>query len=171
MLATVEWLRSAAARNVPILGVCFGHQLLGVAFGARIVQNPNGRETGSVEVRLTPEGGRDPLFRGLPNTFTVQATHEDVVDRLPAGATLLAGNANTALQAFGVGANVRAVQFHPELTPDGMRAVIESRVERLEREAVARGGVPGERVRNLLAGLRPSPAGATILSNFLEAFT
>lgn len=171
MEALALWLRDAASRGAPILGVCFGHQLLGMAYGAEVLLNPDGRETGSVEVTLTQEGRVDPLFRGLPETLVVQATHEDIVATLPEGATLLAGNANTALQAFALGRAVRGVQFHPELSMEGMRAVIDSRAQLLEAEAVARGTAPHQRVPRLLAGLKPSPAGGKILANFLESFT
>ena len=171
MRRLADWLREAAEKGAPILGVCFGHQLLGWAYGAEVVKNPNGRETGSIEVALTEAGRRDPLFAGLPERFTVQATHEDVLDRLPEGARLLAQNPNTALQAFALGKNVRAVQFHPEATPDALSVLIHSRLPKLEAEAEARGVPKGEFRRALLGGLRPSPCGPKLLLNFLEAFT
>ncbi len=170
MKRAADDLMAAAARKVPVLGVCFGHQLLAWAHGAHVVKNPQGRETGTVEVTLTPEGEADPLFRGLPKRFAAQATHEDVVDRVPEGVTLLARNANTLLQAAAFGPHVRGVQFHPELHADAMRMLIETRKERLDAEGVARGAARGEKARALLAGVRPSPAGPKILANFLNHF-
>lgn len=172
------WMERAAAfmveageQGVPVLGVCFGQQLLAHAYGGRVTRNPQGRETGTVEVTLTQEGRQDPLFDGLPERFAVQATHEDIVSQLPEGARVLAGNANTAAQALAFRPNVRGVQFHPEAPPDAMRAVILARQEGLEKDAVARGAAPGERVPRLLAGISPTPAGPRILVNFLERFT
>jgi GMP synthase (glutamine-hydrolysing) len=165
-----RWLRDAAEADAPILGVCFGHQLLGEAFGSKVVQNPNGRETGTIQVALTPEGRADPLFAGVPDELTVQATHEDIVELAPQGSRVLAGNGNTALQAIAFARRTRGVQFHPELSPEGMRAVIQSRVERLDAEAVARGLPKGSRVPQLLAGIRETPLGPRVLRNFLEAF-
>jgi GMP synthase (glutamine-hydrolysing) len=124
-----------------------------------------------VEVTLTEDGRKDALFDGLPGRFAVQATHEDIVSQLPEGTRVLAGNANTAAQALAFRKNVRGVQFHPEAPTDAMRAVILARQEGLERDAVARGAAPGERVPRLLAGLTPTPAGRQILVNFLERFT
>lgn len=171
MRATAGYLREAAERKIPVLGVCFGHQLLGLAYGARVIANPQGREIGTVEVTLTKEGQADPLFEGVPERFNIQATHEDIVSRAPEGATVLAHNGSTALQAMAIGRYVRGVQFHPELQPGGMKAVIESRVEKLDGEAVARGTPRGERVPRLLAGVQHTPLGRRILANFVRHFT
>jgi GMP synthase (glutamine-hydrolysing) len=161
----------AAERGIPVLGVCFGHQLLAHAYGGRVVRNPLGREIGTVEVELTELGQADPLFRGLPRRVAVQATHEDLVPEPPEGTVVLAGNANTAIQALAFRPCSRGVQFHPEVQPDAMRALIQARAERLEEDAVARGQPPGERVPRLLAGIAPTPHGRQILVNFLEHFT
>jgi GMP synthase (glutamine-hydrolysing) len=166
-----EFMMGAAARGIPVLGVCFGHQLLAYAHGARVVRNTQGREIGTVEVTLSAAGREDPLFHGLPERFTVQATHEDIVEQAPAGATVLAGNANTAVQALAFGPLIRGVQFHPEVHPAAMRALILAREDKLEVEARSRGHAPGERVPRLLAGIAPSPAGQRILRNFVERFT
>jgi GMP synthase (glutamine-hydrolysing) len=171
MRRCAEFACESAERGMPVLGVCFGHQLLGFAYGAAVIRNPNGREIGTVEIELTEQGRRDPLFQGLPSRLLVQATHEDVVASPPIRAKVLAKNANTGLQAFAVGDHVRAVQFHPELESDGLAALIGSRIERLEQEALLRGLQPQEAVRSLLAGLRPSEAGRTVLLNFLRHFT
>jgi GMP synthase (glutamine-hydrolysing) len=170
MLRTCEFLRNAADRQVPILGVCFGHQLLGHAYGARVRRSPLGREIGTVTCELTSEGREDPLFEGVPGRFQVQATHEDVVEEAPPAMELLASNAHTRNQAFRVGRNVRAVQFHPEVDPPTMKALIDARLEKLEAEAVARGEDPSMRMRALYAGIRPTPFGRRILENFLRHF-
>jgi GMP synthase (glutamine-hydrolysing) len=165
-----DWLREAAEQGVPVLGVCFGHQLLGVAYGATVRRSPAGREIGTVSCALTAAGRSDPLFEGVPGTFEVQATHEDVVEDAPAQLELLASNGWAANQAFRVGRFVRAVQFHPELEPGAMKALVEARIPRLEAEARARGEDPRERVRSLLAGIRATPAGRRILENFVARF-
>ncbi|WP_257460704.1 glutamine amidotransferase [Archangium lipolyticum] len=171
MERAAEFMLGAAAHGVPVLGVCFGHQLLAHAHGARVVRNHHGREIGTVEVSLSEEGRQDPLFDGLPERFVVQATHEDIVEQAPTGANVLAGNANTPVQALAFGPLIRGVQFHPEVHPAAMRALILARAEKLEVEARARGHGCGERVPRLLAGIAPSPAGQRILRNFVERFT
>ncbi len=171
MERAADFMVEAGERGTPVLGVCFGQQLLAHAYGGRVSRNPQGRETGSVQVTLTEAGRQDALFHGLPERFTVQATHEDIVSRVPEGAQVLAGNANTAAQALAFRPKVRGVQFHPEAGVDTLRAVIEARREGLDQAAVARGATPGEHVRQLLAGLTPSPSGRQILLNFLERFS
>jgi GMP synthase (glutamine-hydrolysing) len=171
MERAADFMLGAAAGGVPVLGVCFGHQLLARAHGARVVRNRHGREIGTVEVSLSEAGREDPLFHGLPERFSVQATHEDIVEQPPEGATVLAGNANTGVQALAFGPLLRGVQFHPEVHPAAMRALILARSEKLEVEATQRGHAPGERVPRLLAGIAPSPAGQRILRNFVERFT
>ncbi len=171
MQRAADFMVEAGEQGIPVLGVCFGQQLLAHAYGGRVSRNTQGREIGTVEVSLTEAGRKDPLFDGLPERFAVQATHEDIVSQLPEGAQVLAGNANTAAQALAFRPNVRGVQFHPEAPTDAMRALIIARQEGLERDAVARGTPPGERVPRLLAGVAPSPAGRQILVNFLERFT
>jgi GMP synthase (glutamine-hydrolysing) len=124
------------ARGVPVLGVCFGHQLLGKAAGGNVVQNPRGREIGTVRVQFTEKGRRDPLFTWAANApeIEVHATHLDAVDPLPPGATILASNENSAAQAFRLSETVAAVQFHPELWAEAMRDLIESRKDQLAAE-------------------------------------
>ena len=170
MLRTAAWLRDAADRGVPVLGVCFGHQLLAMAYGGSVGRNPRGRELGTVRCTLTAAGREDPLFAGVPGAFEVQATHEDEVRALPPGAELLATNGTSAIQAFRAGPLVRAVQFHPELDPAALGALAAARAPLLEAEARARGEDGAARLRAVLAGLRPTPWGERILRNFVERF-
>jgi GMP synthase (glutamine-hydrolysing) len=161
------YMVDAAEHRRPVLGVCFGHQLLGRALGARVARCANGREIGTVAVRLTEAGRKDPLFAGLPEELSVQATHEDGIDGLPPGAVALAENAHTPLQGLAFGPRIRSVQFHPELDDAAMSTLIDARREKLEAESI----LPrGERTTRLLAGLRATPLAPRVLANFIEHF-
>lgn len=168
MEAAAVYLRRAVDAGVPVLGVCFGHQLLGLAFGARVIRNPRGREMGTVRICLTGEGRRDPLFDGLGAEIAVQATHEDVIADPPADLVPLAENDATPWQAFRVGECGRGVQFHPELSDAGLAALAEARRAVLDREGEARGLGPNEGSRRVIASIGPTPAGRTILANFVR---
>jgi len=144
--------------DIPVLGVCFGHQLLARAAGGEVVVNPRGREIGTVTVKLTPAGRRDPLFAWASGAeIEVQATHLDAVDPLPPGATILASNENCAVQAYRLSETVAGVQFHPELWAEAMKDLILSRKEKLAAE--------GRDVPALVASVHEVAAG-----RILEAF-
>jgi GMP synthase (glutamine-hydrolysing) len=168
MKETAGYMVDAAEKRVPVLGVCFGHQLLGMMMGVPVVKSPAGREIGTVEIELTNDGWRDPLFEGLPARFPTQTTHEDEVPRLPPGARLLAGNGASAVQAMALGKYLRGVQFHPELSSEGVKSVIRSREAIIDKEGEVQGEV--RRSRRLLEGVRPTPYGKQILQNFLTRF-
>jgi GMP synthase (glutamine-hydrolysing) len=112
-----EFVRDLLERGTPLLGVCFGSQLLAEAAGAavRAAERP---EIGWHQVELTPEGRDDPLLGILPERFeSLQYHHYEWL--LPPGATVLARSAQN-LQAFRLGERpVWGLQFHPEVTePD-----------------------------------------------------
>ena len=177
VIEDAPWMRRAgdricdlAAGGVPVLGVCFGHQLLARAYGGEVERSPRGRELGTVACRLTPAGRGDPLFRGIPDRFAVQATHEDHVARLPPGAELLATNAHSQVQAFAIGRTVRAVQFHPEVDTATMRALVLARTPAVKAEAHARGEPAEDGLRAALDGVRESPHARRVLENFVDGF-
>lgn len=106
-----DLVRRAVALEKPVLGVCFGGQLLAHVLGAAVQRAPVG-EFGRYEIRLTAEGVRSPLFEGFPSAFGSVEYHQDTFD-LPEGATLLASTDLCPHQAFVLGRSV-GLQFHPE---------------------------------------------------------
>lgn len=148
-------LLDAAELGKPVLGVCFGHQLLARALGGEVQKNPRGREIGTISVQLTDAGRAHPLLGALEPTFN--ATHEDAVTRLPASATLLAENP-FGIQAFSVGPRILAVQFHPELDARRTRALIQTRESILRLEGL---------YEPALASVRETPSGPALLRRWL----
>jgi len=162
MEATALWALGAA-RSRPVLGVCFGHQLLGRALGGRVERNRRGPEAGTALVHLTDEALADPLFEGLPRQLPVQEAHQDHLVALPPGARLLAWNAWTPVQAFAAGDAIRAVQFHPEFDAVRCRAIAGQ-----DREPLAAAGP--DAFSRALASVRETPACALILDRWLRAY-
>lgn len=104
-------LRDAMARELPVVGICLGSQLLAASLGARVA--PSGRkELGWLDVMLEADAETDPLFCGLPARFEALHWHGDVFE-LPVGARWLARSAMTAHQAFAVG-TAWGLLFHLE---------------------------------------------------------
>ena len=163
------FVRAAADAGVPVLGVCFGHQLVGYAYGARVRTNPNGWEVGTVGVELTEEGARDPLFAGLPRRLFVNQSHRDEVGTLGPGMRVLASGAHTAHQAIAVGEHVRGVQFHPEIDAFTIRRIIEHRRLILADDASRRCRA-GYCVDTLISAAQDTPDAERVLRNFVDGF-
>ncbi|MDM0104032.1 glutamine amidotransferase [Variovorax sp. J22R24] len=134
--ATGAWLAQLVASRTPVLGICFGHQLLAHALGGEAGDHPGGMEIGTVEVELTPEAAADPLMHDLPPRFDAHVVHRQSALRLPAGAVRLAGNDFERTQAFRIGENAWGVQFHPEFDADIMRGYVDHLAEPLRAEGV-----------------------------------
>jgi GMP synthase (glutamine-hydrolysing) len=62
-VSTASWLRAAIARDMPVLGICYGHQLLADALGGQVAYHPQGPEAGVVDVQLLPEAAQTDLCR------------------------------------------------------------------------------------------------------------
>jgi len=125
-----RWVEGAIADDIPLLGVCWGHQLLAQILGGTV--KGGSYELGYVEVTQETE---DPIWTNIPNPFTVFATHSDHVVEMPTGATLLASN-DTGVQAFRH-EQVYTVQFHPEYDRQTATAMIHSKTTLSEDEVQA----------------------------------
>lgn len=118
---TAVWLRGLIETGKPLLGVCYGHQLMAHAMGGRVDDNPRGREQGTFPVALTSAGRQDPLVGTLPSPFMAHLSHAQSVLELPPGATVLAGTAHDPHQILRYGPDTWSCQFHPEFTVDILR--------------------------------------------------
>lgn len=154
---TAGWLREAHAANVPLLGICFGHQLLAHALGGEVGFRAAGPEAGTVEVTRLSVVTDDPLFAALPSRFAANVFHWQSVLRLPAQAEVLACSAAEPHQAFRLG-NSWGVQFHPEFD-----AVATGRFLALAADELARSGQSAE---TLAAAVCPTPEAASLLRRF-----
>jgi GMP synthase (glutamine-hydrolysing) len=155
---TAHWLARAVNKAVPVLGVCYGHQLLAHAMGGKVGYHPDGRETGTQVIRLLPAATTDALFQNLPTRFNAQLTHLQSVLSLPPDAVLLARSDFEPHQAFRVGECAWGVQFHPEFSEAIMNAYLEVQASDLEAERLNPGA--------LLAAVEPAPEASAILKHF-----
>jgi GMP synthase (glutamine-hydrolysing) len=158
-----ELLDEVVARDFPFLGACYGISTLGVHQRA-VVDTTYREPVSGVTVELTPEGAADPLLGVLPRRFEAYVGHKEAVTRLPPHATRLAFSAGCPVQAFKVGSNVYATQFHPELDVPG----IQTRVE-IYKDA---GYFPPETVTELQAALAQHDVTQppTLVRRFVELY-
>lgn len=110
----IERLTARLARNLPTFGVCLGAQMIAAALGASVYPGAV-KEVGFAPLTLTPAGIQSPLHYLADRA--ILHWHGDTFD-LPKGTELLASTPNYAHQAFCRGANLLAVQFHPEMGDD-----------------------------------------------------
>ena len=117
--ALTALLDDVVAADFPFLGACYGIGTLGIHQGG-LVDRSWPEPVGPLAVRLTPEGEADPLFRGVPTAFAAYGGHKEAMSRLPDHCVRLATSDACPVQAFRVGQNVYATQFHPELDVVGV---------------------------------------------------
>ena len=122
--AIASLLDDVVERDFPFLGACYGIGTLGLHQGG-VVDRSCPEPVGPLSVTLTSEGKADPVFAGVPDDFAAYGGHKESMLRLPEGAVQLATSAACPVQAFRVGQNVYATQFHPELDLTGVCTRIE----------------------------------------------
>ncbi|MEZ5923406.1 MAG: glutamine amidotransferase [Hyphomicrobiaceae bacterium] len=153
---TAQWIADNDGK-LPILGVCFGHQIVAHGLGGDIAWLPGPSEYGTGDIRLEPGAASDPLFMGIPDVFQAQIAHSQTVTKLPKGAKLLATN-RFGVQAARMSKTSWGVQFHPEYDAGIMRVLFDGYPEYIEGRGV---DVARER-----AGLRETPLALQALRNF-----
>ncbi|WP_136689731.1 type 1 glutamine amidotransferase [Halorhabdus amylolytica] len=137
---TAEWVADAVTAGVPVLGICWGHQLLARALGGAV--EPMGEyELGYATIDRV---AADPLLEGIDESFLAFESHSDAVVDLPEDATLLAEN-ECSIQAFRV-ENALGVQFHPEYDLETARWVVQNK----------EGEIPAARLDRILDAIMPA---------------
>ncbi|MSP67637.1 MAG: type 1 glutamine amidotransferase [Alphaproteobacteria bacterium] len=131
----IELARAVFDCGVPSFGSCWAVQVNAAAAGGVVARNPLGREVGLArKVVLTIAGRAHPLYQGKPGVFDSFASHEDEITHLPHGASVLAGNALSRIQAveirFGAGC-FWGVQYHPEFDLREIARLMFFRLDRL----------------------------------------
>lgn len=133
---TAQWLNAVLEKGKPVLGICFGHQLLAHALGGRVADNPAGIEVGTVITNLHTAAADDPLFQSLPGALPVQVSHKQAVLSLPGQAIRLASSDMDNNHAFRYGERAWGVQFHPEFSRDIVQAYIKYYADALSTQGV-----------------------------------
>ncbi|MDE3740201.1 glutamine amidotransferase [Maribacter polysaccharolyticus] len=119
-----KWLLNAHKKEVPILGICYGHQLLSALMGGMVTYNARGTVIGSENTCLTQAGLEDKLLGGFSPIFKVYKAHKQSASKLPKSAEILAKNESGMIDAFRWNKNTWGIQFHPEFDQNITKAYI-----------------------------------------------
>jgi len=123
LLEVKTFIQQAVFKDLPLLGICLGGQLLADVLGAPVHSQKNG-EMGLHSVALLESATSDPFFHHVPQIFSTFQWHNDSFE-IPVGAVCLATSPVCSYQAFRYGANHYGLQFHPEVT----RSIVSSWIE------------------------------------------
>ncbi|MFN0134135.1 MAG: type 1 glutamine amidotransferase [Phycisphaerales bacterium] len=131
-------LRAAHERQLPVIGICLGHQLIAHALGGEVapMSPPHASEWGFTRVSINTTGQIEPMLAGIAWDSMQFQAHGQEVTKLPPDATLLAGSAACKIQAFRAGIRTFGFQYHFECD----RAMIEEFMKGSE-DSIRRAGL------------------------------
>ncbi len=156
---TFSFIDRVIEADIPLLGICFGYQLLALHQGASITNESSMRETGTRCVLLLDEAATDPLFAGLPAVFDGQFGHKETIISPPEHLQILARTDRVACNSFRVyGKRAWGTLMHPELTPKRF-------ISRLALYPLYAGGLD---TGTITSSLRESPEAPLLLKQFFS---
>lgn len=125
-------IRDLAAARRPVYGACFGHQAIALALGGRVGDNPDGWVFGRVDSTAALP------WQDTPRALSLYAAHREQVTALPPGARPLGKAEGCPVAGFAIGRHVLTTQYHPEMTPDFIAALVDHLDGTLPPEVIAR---------------------------------
>jgi GMP synthase (glutamine-hydrolysing) len=138
---TIDWLKPFLVKDIPILGVCYGHQMLAKLLGGTVNWNPNGREIGEINLDFNQDLKPDPLFKGITptkkNSLTFFATHQQSVTTLPDNVKLLGSTKLDPNHCFRYKKHIWGLQFHPEFSAQIIVEYIHARADDIKSEGLS----------------------------------
>lgn len=152
-----RWLAAIVRDDrLPVLGVCYGHQLMAHALGGDVGPNPNGRRMGTRAFEV--EATDDRLIGALAARASVQVTHLEAVLTPPDSARVIGRTEGDPHHALHFGGRSWGVQFHPEFDAAIMRCYVQTRADLLDDE--------GFDSQATLENVAETPAGEQLLERF-----
>jgi GMP synthase-like glutamine amidotransferase len=150
-------IRESFAAGVPLAGACFGHQAIAKALGGVVGRNPGPFVLGTVETTVVaPAPWMDPVAR-----FRLAAAHGEQVLTLPPGAEVVGRSEGCPAACYRIGNAVFATQYHPEMTPEFLAALVEEFAPKVSVEI-------GKAARRSVALASEGPRFADWIARFFE---
>lgn len=109
-----KWIKKMVSLEIPLFGICYGHQLIAKALGGISGYHNQGKEIGTVDIHVVESIKEDPLFKDAPSYFKAHTTHAQTVLQLPKNSVVLAKNDHEAHHIVRFDNVIWGVQFHPE---------------------------------------------------------
>jgi len=128
-----KYIRKIRNKDIPLLGICYGHQLIANALGGKSDYNKKGKEIGKSKIKLKNCLHKDNLLKGISKQFYGFETHDQSVLKLPRNAVSLASNFHDKHQVVRFSRFVWGVQFHPEFTKKIMKEYILNKIDNLKK--------------------------------------
>lgn len=129
-----QLIRDIQAKGDPMLGICFGHQIIAQALGGKVVKFDGGWSIGRVEYDLDPD-----TFANQPSdSSAVLAFHQDQVVTKPPGAKTVGSSSFCQHAALAYGSTILTIQPHPEFDQHFVGALLEARKDTLPDQAVSK---------------------------------
>ncbi|RDX34220.1 glutamine amidotransferase [Arcobacter sp. HD9-500m-PIT-SAG03] len=119
-----KFIRTLFTNNIPLLGICYGHQLIAKSLGGKVDYHEKGMELGCVEIKSNEHAKNDAIFKYIPSSFNAHVIHSQSIIKLPKHAILLASNDFENTHAFKMEPCTWGVQFHPEFNDYIMKSYI-----------------------------------------------
>ncbi|MED6197203.1 hypothetical protein PIB30_054416 [Stylosanthes scabra] len=109
----LNFLQKLNSINIKVLGICFGHQILGRALGGKVIRSPTGWDIGIRTINLSSSSSLN-----LPSKLSIIECHRDEIWELPPKAEVIAWSEKTGIEMFRYGDHIMGIQGHPEYTKD-----------------------------------------------------
>jgi len=133
MLQLEQLLRDAVSAKVPVVGICFGHQILAQALGGKVVKSPKGWGFGLQDYAISEAPG---LTGKAPPRLTIAALHQDQVVEVPAGGRVIGSSDFCPNAVIAYGDTGLSFQSHPEFDVPFLRDIAEHRLKGVAPDTV-----------------------------------